>query len=69
MCIRDRVDRIQETPTPISTRYENKIDEISAMMQLLLNKFDEQKSDSDIKFNKINVKFDVQNSNFNAKFD
>ena len=55
--------------TPISTQDENKTDDTAAMMQLLLNKFDEkfskldekldeQKSDSNVKYNNLNDKFD-----------
>ena len=62
--------------TPISTRDENKTDETAAMMQLLLNKFDEKFNEQSMKLNKFDVmldKFDVkldeQKSDSNLKYD
>ena len=75
-----RVTELNTVPsTSISTSLESKSDSTASLMQLLLNKFDEQsvkfdnldkkldeqKSDSNIKFTKLNDKFDSFDITFN----
>ena len=61
------LNRVQETP--ISTRYENKTDETNAMIQLMLNKFDEKFNKFDVLFNKFDAKLDEQKSDSIVKYD
>ena len=76
-----RLDQVSQTSvtelnpvtiTPISTQDVSKPDGTAAMMQLLLNKFDEQSVKFDEKFTNLNDKFDKQSvrfDNFDKQFN
>ena len=65
------MEGVTSQSTPTSIKKENN-SEMMSMMQLLLSKFDskfeEQKSDSNVKYDKINTKFDEMNTQ-NVKFE